>query len=113
MGFRKRAMTKMIQAKVDYDCREYLIGHKRSRGLNVHYDRTSETERFMEWSKSINLLTIDPTHRLEKENQELKSTQSQEIARLKWREGQQAQEIADLRLELKEVQSMTAAIGEQ
>lgn len=57
MGFRKRAMTKMIQAKVDYDCREYLIGHKRSRGLNVHYDRTSETERFMEWSKSINLLT--------------------------------------------------------
>jgi integrase len=83
MGFRKRAMTKMIQAKVDYDCREYLIGHKRSRGLNVHYDRTSETERFIEWSKSINLLTIDPTQRLQQENHDLKFTQAQEIAQLR------------------------------
>jgi site-specific recombinase XerD len=73
MGFRKRAMTKMIQAKVDYDCREYLIGHKRSRGLNVSYDRTSEVDRFIEWSKAINLLTVDPKLRLEIKIQKLES----------------------------------------
>lgn len=83
MGFRKRAMTKMIQAKIDYDCREYLIGHKRSRGLNVHYDRTSETERFIERSKSINLLTIDPTQRLQKQVEKLESERSEELKQLK------------------------------
>jgi hypothetical protein len=62
--------------------------------------------------KAIPLLTIDPNHRLRQENQELKTTQSQEIARLNWREGQQAQEIADLRMQLKEVQSQTKGISE-
>ena len=76
-------MTKMIQAKIDYDCREYLIGHKRSRGLNVHYDRTSETERFIEWAKSINLLTIDPTQRLQKQVEKLESERSDELKQLK------------------------------
>jgi hypothetical protein len=83
MGFRKRAMTMMIQAKVDYDCREYLIGHKRSRGLNVSYDRTSEEDRFIEWSKAINLLTVDPKLRLEIKIQKLETDQAQEIVRLK------------------------------
>jgi integrase len=83
MGFRKRAMTKMIQAKVDYDCREYLIGHKRSRGLNVSYDRTSEEDRFTEWSKAINLLTIDPNQRLQQENQDLKTVQAEELKAVK------------------------------
>jgi integrase len=31
-GFRKFAFTQMIKAKVDYDSREYLVGHKHSKG---------------------------------------------------------------------------------
>jgi integrase len=82
-AFRKRVITIMIKAKVDYDTREYLIGHKHSRGLDVNYDRSTEEERFLEWSKSIDFLTVDPTERLQKEYQELKSEQAQDIATLK------------------------------
>lgn len=49
----------------------------------MHYDRTSEAERFIEWSKSINLLTIDPIQRLQQENQDLRTNQAQEIAQLR------------------------------
>jgi integrase len=103
-GLRKFAITQMKMARVDFNDREYLVGHRHSRGLDIHYDRTSEEDRLAEYVKAIPLLTIDPTQRLEEENQELKSFQSEEIARLKWREGQQSQEIAKLkeRLELQE-----------
>lgn len=82
---------------------KYLADHKLTK-RDASYIRTSEEDRLSEYVKAIPLLTIDPNHRLRQENQELKTTQLQEIARLKWREGQQAQEIADLRLQLKEVQ---------
>jgi integrase len=82
-AFRKRVITIMIKAKVDYDTREYLVAHKHSRGLNVNYDRSTEEDRFLEWSKAIDLLTIDQTQRLEKENQDLKYTTAEEIAKLK------------------------------
>lgn len=82
-GFRKRCMTKLIAAHVDYDTREYLIGHKHSRGLNTAYDRTSETERFLEWAKAINLLTVDPKLKMEIQLQELEVKQVSEMNKLR------------------------------
>jgi len=44
-GFRKYYVTQSIKAKVDYNAREYLVGHKYSRGLDQNYDRTPEEDR--------------------------------------------------------------------
>jgi integrase len=102
-GLRKFAITQMIKAKVGYDAREYLVGHRGSRGLDIHYDRTSEEDRLMEYLKAVDLLTIDPKQRLEKENQELKSEQAEEIARLK-------EEIERNRKNTEHVQAMVEAV---
>jgi integrase len=72
-GFRKFAITQMIKAKVDYDSREYLVGHKGSRGLGVNYDRTTEDDRLQGWSKAIPLLEVNPTRRLERQVDEYES----------------------------------------
>ena len=88
-GFRKFAITQMIKAKVDYDTREYLVGHRHSRGLGVNYDRTTEEDRLEEYLKAINLLTIDPKQRLQTRVEELETGQAQEIATLKARVEQQ------------------------
>jgi integrase len=82
-GFRKFAITQMKKAKVDYSDREYLVGHRHSRGLDVNYDRTTEEDRLVEYVKAIDLLTINPEHRLQKKVNELESEQEYEIARLK------------------------------
>lgn len=79
-GFRKFAITQMIKAKVDYDSREYLVGHKSSRGLGVSYARTSEEDRLQEWSKAIPLLEVNPTRRPERQVDQYESE------RLYWRE---------------------------
>ena len=55
-GFRKFTITQMIKAKVDYTTREYLVGPKHSRGLDVHYDRSSEEDRLSEYLKAVSLL---------------------------------------------------------
>jgi hypothetical protein len=66
-GFRKFAITMMKKAKVDYSDREFHVGHRYSRGLDVNYDRTSEEDRLQEYLKSVDLLTISPENRLRKE----------------------------------------------
>jgi hypothetical protein len=71
-GFRKFAITQMIKAKVDYSAREYLVGHKHSRGLDVNYDRTSVEDRLSEWSGAIDLLTVNPENRLRRQIETLK-----------------------------------------
>jgi hypothetical protein len=81
-GFRKWAITQMKKAKVDFSDREYLVGHKMSRGLDVSYDRTTEEERLEEWSKAINNLTINPAFHLEKELEVYKGETAQRIAEL-------------------------------
>lgn len=70
-GFRKFAITQMIKAKVDYNTREFLVGHKHSRGLDEYYDRTNEDDRFQEYLKAVNLLTISEEYRLKKEVERL------------------------------------------
>jgi integrase/predicted HTH domain antitoxin len=81
-AFRKRVLSILIRSKADYSTREYILGHRHSRGLEVHYDRTTEEERFIEWSKAIDLLTVDPTQRLEKKVQQLEGEQSKRITQL-------------------------------
>lgn len=82
-GLRKFAITQMKLARVDFNDREYLVGHRHSRGLEIHYDRTTEEDRLTEYVKAIPLLTIDPSQRLKQENQDLKIVQAQEIALLR------------------------------
>jgi integrase len=66
-GFRKFAITQMKKAQLDFSDREFLVGHKVSRGLDVNYDRTSEEDRIQEYLKAMDLLTISPENRLKKE----------------------------------------------
>jgi integrase len=63
-GFRKFFVTQCIRAKVEFGARESLTGHKK--GLDSHYDRRNESEYLAEYSKAIDLLTIDPKNRLER-----------------------------------------------
>ena len=66
-GFRKFYVTNMKKANADFSDREFLVGHKYSRGLDVNYDRTSEEDRLQEYLKAMDLLTISPENRLRKE----------------------------------------------
>ena len=66
-GFRKFYVTNMKKANADFSDREFLVGHKYSRGLDVNYDRTSEDDRLQEYLKAMDLLTISPENRLRKE----------------------------------------------
>lgn len=69
-GFRKFAITQMVKSKIDYNVREYLVGHRHSLGLDVNYDRTSEEDRLQEYLKAMDLLTISPENRLRLQVQE-------------------------------------------
>jgi integrase len=82
-GFRKFAITQLIKAKVDYDSREYLVGHKGSRGLGVNYDRTTEEDRLLEYLKAVDLLTINSENRLKRKIYQLESQHSDEWNALK------------------------------
>ena len=98
---RKWFITQCDRSGISFTTREYISGH-RLPNQDASCIRVTEEDRLAEYVKAIPLLTIDSTQRLVKENQEWKSTQSREIARLQWREGQQAQEIAELKAALAE-----------
>ena len=68
-GFRKAWITHSIKAKVDYNAREYLVGHRLRRN-DPSYDRTSEEDRLQEFLKSVDLLTLSSENRLRKEIQD-------------------------------------------
>jgi len=61
------------KSKVNYNSREYVVGHRHSRGLDVHYDRMTEEDRLIEYTKAIPLLTIDPLTKLQTKVKELES----------------------------------------
>jgi integrase len=82
-SLRKWAITQMRKAGIDFSTREYLVGHRHSRGLDIQYDRTTEEERLVEWSNAISNLTISDKHQLE--------------VKLELIEGKQAKEIQDLK----------------
>lgn len=82
-GFRKFAISQMIKAKVDYNAREYLVGHKVSRGLDYNYDRTTEEDRLSEYLKAVDLLTINSENRLKLKINQMELEHSAEWKQLK------------------------------
>ncbi len=81
-GFRKFAITMMDQAGVKDTHRRYLTGHAQV-GQDGSYVLPTQEALLAEYLKAEDLLTINPTPRLKKENQELKSGQAEEIAQLR------------------------------
>jgi integrase len=79
-AFRKNADTQMIKAGVEYNTKEYLLGHKSSRGLDKHYDRTPVKDRLSQYLKSVELLTINPENRLKKQVAEQEYTIQHKLA---------------------------------
>jgi integrase len=69
-GFRKFFRTQLLLAKVDHDVRELLMGHSKHK-LELVYTRLTEAEMYEEYSKAIDLLTIEPSQRLQKKVTEL------------------------------------------
>jgi integrase len=66
-AFRKYTISQMEQANIKYETREYLVGHKTTRGLDKNYMRLSIKDRLIEYMKAIDLLTISPENRLRKQ----------------------------------------------
>ena len=80
-GFRKFAITMMDKANVKDTHRRYLTGHAQV-GQDASYVLPTEEALLAEYIKAIDLLTIDPTQRLRRENVELRKTQSDYLAEL-------------------------------
>jgi integrase len=95
-GLRKFSITQMKKAKVDFNDREALVGHRRSRGLDLNYDRTTEEERLQEFLKAMDLLTISPENRLRKQVAEQQHTIQVRLA-------DKDKQIAELQLHVKEM----------
>jgi integrase len=66
-AFRKFANTQMIEAGVDFDTKEFLLGHKTTRGLDISYSRIPVHKRLAEYVKAMDLLTINDENRLRKQ----------------------------------------------
>jgi hypothetical protein len=69
----------MIKAGVDYNSKEYLLGHRKNLGLDTSYDRTPEEDRLAEYLKAMDLLTISPENRLRKQIAEQEHTIQQKL----------------------------------
>jgi len=63
-GFRKFFTTQSINARINPEIREMLLGHKI--GLASCYYRPTEEEMYEEYEKAIDNLTIDPANRLQR-----------------------------------------------
>jgi hypothetical protein len=83
-GFRRFFITQCDRSGMSFTTREYLSGH-RLPNLDASYIRVTEEDRLAEYVKAIDLLTIDPTKRLEQKVQDLEGQQAQEIKTLKER----------------------------
>jgi integrase len=102
-GFRKFCITQMKNAKVDFNDREYLVGHRHSRGLDNNYDRTTEEDRLTEYMKAMDLLTINEENRLRRKVQEQHHTIQVELTR-------KDQEITSLKQQMKQYRSEVQAL---
>lgn len=88
-GFRKFFTTQLINAKVNPEIREMLLGHKI--GLASCYYRPTEAEMLSEYEKAINHLTINEENRLrmkvekleiEKSRMDIMSSQISDLQKL-------------------------------
>lgn len=102
-GIRKFTITQMKKAKLDFSDREFLVGHKQSRGLDVNYDRTTEEDRLAEYLKAVDLLTVSPENRLRKQVEENEHIISHKLQ-------EKDQQIARLSKQIEVIQSDQAAV---
>lgn len=80
--FQKFFITQCDKANINFTVREYLSGHQLP-NMDASYIRTTEEDRLAEYVKAIDFLTVNPTKRLQEKVQELESEQAQEIAQLR------------------------------
>ncbi|MGD1837527.1 MAG: tyrosine-type recombinase/integrase [Nitrososphaeraceae archaeon] len=71
-GFRKIFNTKCIEARINYNIKEMLMGHKTSLGLDRNYYRPSDSELLDEYIKVVDSVTINEENKLRRENTKLK-----------------------------------------
>jgi hypothetical protein len=83
-GFRKFLITQCDKSGMSFTTREYLSGHKLL-NQDASYIRTTEEDRLAEYVKTMDLLTIDPTKRLQQKVADLEGKQAEEISELKKR----------------------------
>jgi integrase len=74
-GFRKFFTTQLVNARINPEIREMLLGHKI--GLSSAYYRPTENDILVEYEKAIDVLTIDPANRLRKKVEKLEIEKSQ------------------------------------
>jgi integrase len=80
-GFRKFFTTQLINAEVNPEIREMLLGHKI--GLTGCYYRPTEQKIFSEYEKAIDNLTINQEDRLKRELQQKIQIEKSQIEALK------------------------------
>jgi hypothetical protein len=71
-AFRKIFDTTCIEKNVNHYVKEKLLGHTAKLGLDVNYFRPTESQLLDEYLKVVDDLTVDESHRLQKQVQELK-----------------------------------------
>ena len=82
-GFRKFVISNFIRAKLEFNARERLVGHKTSRGLDTSYDRRPEEEILQEYCKAIPFITISNEARLKQEIHEMKEVRKADLEELR------------------------------
>ncbi len=80
-GFRKFFTNQLLESGVTTELRWLLEGHSLP-GMDNHYVRATEEQLFLEYSKAISNLTINPENRLKRKVETLESKQD-EIAMMK------------------------------
>jgi hypothetical protein len=71
-AFRKIFDTTCIEKNVNHYVKEKLLGHTAKLGLDVNYFGSTESQLLNEYLKVVDDLTVDESHRLQKQVQELK-----------------------------------------
>ena len=74
-GFRKFWMKQAVDAKLNPEIREMLLGHKI--GLSSAYYRPTEDEMLEEYMKAVDNLTIDPANKLQRKVEKLEVEKTQ------------------------------------
>jgi integrase len=82
-AFRKWVISNFIRAKLEYNARERLVGHKVSRGLDSSYDRRPESEILEEYCKAIPYLTISKEAQLQQQITEMEQIRKDDIEELR------------------------------
>jgi integrase len=92
-AFRKFTISQMEKANMKYEAREYLTGHKTSRGLDNNYLRMSVEDRLTEYLKAIPYLTISQEHVYREKYMEADLTASQKLESLRKEKDRELQDL--------------------